>query len=139
MTTELTEKERYFDSIRSKFNQFGFAKDVSSFIAAQSCLETDFGRSKVFLSNHNCFGMKYPRKRITLAMDELNNHALYYSEHFSCVDYILWMCFNRFPQESHEDLDVFQNNLAKSLFNPYSDYISRIMSIYDQYKNVGLK
>ena len=59
-------------------------------VVAQAKLETGNFTSKVFIENHNLFGMKLARQRETTAIGEQYNHARYISWVQSLMDYKLW-------------------------------------------------
>lgn len=73
------------------------------YIVAQAKLETGNFTSRVFKENKNYFGMKMPRVRPTVAIQEGlkspegNNYAAYKSESDSVTDLLLWMEYTRFP------------------------------------------
>jgi len=59
-------------------------------VLAQIRLETGNLHSKLYKTNNNLFGMKYPKGRETTALGERCGHA-YYDSVESCVkDYALW-------------------------------------------------
>lgn len=108
--------------------------DVASFIASQIMLETAFLSSRICVENHNLFGMKHPKSRLTLSVGERYKHAYFSKYADSVADYVLWCQYNGFTQKHFADLDLFRSRLANSKFNPYDDYISRIDKIFNQYK-----
>lgn len=59
-------------------------------VMAQAKLETGNFTSKIFIENHNLFGMKLARQRETTAIGEQYNHARYISWVQSLMDYKLW-------------------------------------------------
>jgi len=58
---------------------------------AQAKLETNSFRSKIFLENHNLFGMKEAKTRANLASGTQYGHAYYNNWEESVVDYALWV------------------------------------------------
>ena len=59
-------------------------------VKAQMVLETDNFKSKVFKFNNNAFGMRLARQRITTAIDDNLNHAVYKSVEESIIDRLLY-------------------------------------------------
>jgi uncharacterized FlgJ-related protein len=59
-------------------------------VKAQMVLETANFKSKVFKFNNNAFGMKLARQRITTAIDDNLNHAVYKSVEESIIDRLLY-------------------------------------------------
>jgi uncharacterized FlgJ-related protein len=59
-------------------------------ILAQSILETGHYDSKIFIENHNLFGMKEARVRLNLAEGTQYGHAYYNNWEESVMDYALW-------------------------------------------------
>lgn len=59
-------------------------------VLAQAELESSNFTSKLFKTNHNMFGMKYPKQRITTAENQKDGYA-YYRDWIDCVhDYAMW-------------------------------------------------
>lgn len=126
------------DLIKSVSSEYGVpvGPSVMVFVACQSALETAYGTSHVYLDNHNLFGMRYPKSRINLALNEHLGHACYVSDRDSVVDYLfLWCSFNKFIASDLLKSDAFITKLSSSGFNPSSKYIDTIISIYKSYKN----
>jgi hypothetical protein len=69
---------------------------------AQSILETGFWKSDIFLENHNLFGMKEARARISTASGTNKNHAHYNSWRESIYDYAFYQC-RYLPKIQSED------------------------------------
>ena len=59
-------------------------------VKAQMVLETGNFKSKVFKFNNNAFGMRLARQRITTAIDDNLNHAVYKSVEESIIDRLLY-------------------------------------------------
>lgn len=59
-------------------------------VHAQAVHESNFFKSDLAKNNNNLFGMKYPGKRITAAVGELNGYAYYAGWTDSVVDYAMW-------------------------------------------------
>ena len=61
-------------------------------IMAQSIIETGHWSSDIFIENHNLFGMKQARRRITTAEGTSRNHAYYNHWRESVYDYAFYQC-----------------------------------------------
>ena len=66
--------------------------DYPHIVMAQSILETGHWKSDIFLENHNLFGMKQARRRITTAEGTNRNHAYYNHWRESVYDYAFYQC-----------------------------------------------
>ena len=89
-------------------------------VFAQAMLESGDLGSKLTKTNNNVFGMKLPVKRTTLAVGELNGHALYFH----------WL-------ESVQDYKIYQEYIIKTrhIKNRYSyiRYLNRTYSAVHDY------
>jgi len=72
-------------------------------VMAQSILETGHWKSNIFLENHNLFGMKQARRRITTAEGTSRNHAYYNHWRESVYDYAFYQCRYLSKIDSEED------------------------------------
>lgn len=59
-------------------------------VLLQAQLETGFYTSDVFLNGHNCFGMKHPKCRQTIATGTYQGHSQYNDWIDSVIDYKIW-------------------------------------------------
>jgi len=59
-------------------------------VLLQSQLETGYYTSDIFLNGHNCFGMRFPNRRPTVATGTYKEHAQYAHWSDSVIDYALW-------------------------------------------------
>jgi hypothetical protein len=82
-----------------KFSKEKFAAMLSELkvefphiVYAQSLLETGGWKSKVFVENHNLFGMKEAKRRITTAGGTQYKHAFYNHWRESVYDYAFYQC-----------------------------------------------
>jgi uncharacterized FlgJ-related protein len=75
MSTINNNVERY----REQLVLLGFDPAFTYILISQAAHETANFTSNVFLSNSNMFGMRYPTKRKTTALQELNGYAYYTS------------------------------------------------------------
>jgi len=76
---ELLKKSLYYERIR-----------YQDIVMLQAQLETGHYTSDIFLNGHNCFGMKYPERRPTVATGTYKDHAQYMYWFDSVIDYGLW-------------------------------------------------
>lgn len=127
-------KKKFFTGIFNQVMHFSVSPDVAKFIAAQCCLESDFGLSRIAHDNHNLFGMKLPHSRVTTAIDINHGHAVYNDPLDSIIDYMLWLEHFDFNQKDLTNLDRFKRCLKASPYCPKPDYVERIEKIYEQYK-----
>ena len=95
------------------FNQeklVGMLKDLRVkfpyIVMAQSILETGYWKSDIFLENHNLFGMKQARRRITTAESTSRNHAYYNHWRESVYDYAFYQC--RYLSQLNTEDEYFQ-------------------------------
>lgn len=68
----------------------GFDPDTAKILTAQAAHETGNFTSIIFRENNNCFGMKLPKQRKTLATGENRGHAVFSSIIDSVGDFWLW-------------------------------------------------
>jgi hypothetical protein len=61
-------------------------------VMAQSIIETGNWKSRIFQENHNLFGMKEAKRRITTAGGTQYNHAYYNHWRESVYDYAFYQC-----------------------------------------------
>ena len=77
------------ERLRSKLNELNVRfVDIA---VAQAKLETNSFRSKIFMENHNLFGMKEAKSRANMAKGTQYGHAYYNSWEDSVMDYALWI------------------------------------------------
>jgi uncharacterized FlgJ-related protein len=75
-------------------------------VMAQSMIETGKWKSNIFKENHNLFGMKEAKQRVTTAGGTQNNHAFYESWRESVYDYAFYQC--RYLSEIKTESQYFQ-------------------------------
>tara|TARA_R110000822_G_scaffold2191_1_gene10670 strand:+ start:2671 stop:3234 length:564 start_codon:yes stop_codon:yes gene_type:complete len=73
-------------------------------ILAQARLESGNFSSKIFIENHNLFGMKEARVRLNLAKGTQHGHAYYNSWEESITDYALWYSTYAYKCKSEKQL-----------------------------------
>mgnify|MGYP003664707631 len=91
-------EERLIDEI----NKLNFR--FPHIILAQARLESGNFSSKIFIENHNLFGMKEARVRLNLAKGTQHGHAYYNSWEESITDYALWYSTYAYKCKSEKQL-----------------------------------
>ena len=84
ITNETFSKDRLIKEVRS--SKFKFP----AIIIAQSYIETSHFSSSVWEENHNLFGMRLPLTRLTLAIGDNLNHAVYKTWKDSVKDRLIY-------------------------------------------------
>lgn len=127
----------FLDHVSSLLKRFGFSDDVSYFIACQFALESDFGNSHLVQQYRNYCGMLCPMVRLTTAFNAGDGSATWASYHDldDCVtDFILCLQYHR-PLSDIKYNVVAYCRFISPFYCPERDYISKINSIYTQFKN----
>ena len=75
-------------------------------VMAQSIVETGHWKSHIFLENHNLFGMKQAKRRITTAEGTSRNHAYYNHWRESVYDYAFYQC--RYLSKINSEEEYFE-------------------------------
>lgn len=118
--------------LRQCTNQFN--DDVSFFIACQFALESDFGRSDLAITCNNISGMRHPLVRLTSSFKANKNGFACYSKIYDCIfDYLLCLNYYQIGVKECESVSCFSRFISK-WYCPTKDYIKRIDSIYNEYK-----
>ena len=89
-------------------------------VLAQSIVETGHWKSTIFLENHNLFGMKEAKMRITTAGGTQYNHAYYSHWRESVYDYAFYQC--RYLSKINSEEEYFQYLSASYAEAP--DYVN---------------
>ena len=111
------------DSLREYISELNIP--FPEVVFAQAKLESGNFKGRIFLENHNLFGMKKPSIRSTTAKGEQYNHAYYDSWKESVLDYALWSCRYLSKVKTREQyLEYLANNYAED-----SLYIHKLRSI----------
>ena len=122
---------RVYDYIRVRFRFV--SPEVAEWIACLSGLESSFGTSAIAIDCNNYIGMKYPRVRLSTAIDERRGHA-YYSSFESCVcDFFYWCMYAGMNQSHFLSLEGFLRKFRAAKYNPNPEYCNRVNLIKDQY------
>lgn len=82
-------------------------------ILKQARIESGNFTSKVYRENNNMFGMKYPRKRPTVAIGENRGYAVYNTWQEGVLDYVLWQLYTAKGLERDEYLHHLDMNYAE--------------------------
>lgn len=97
-------------------------------VMAQSILETGYWKSDIFLENHNLFGMKQARRRITTAEGTSRNHAYYNHWRESVYDYAFYQC--RYLGTINSEEAYFQ--YLDASYAEASDYVNTIKRVIER-------
>ena len=99
-------------------------------VMAQSIVETGHWTSHIFLENHNLFGMKQARRRITTAEGTSRNHAYYTHWRESVYDYAFYQC--RYLSKLNSEEEYFQYLGASYAEAP--NYVSSLRTVIQKEK-----
>lgn len=99
-------------------------------VMAQSMTETGHWKSQIFLENHNLFGMKQARRRITTAEGTNRNHAYYTHWRESVYDYAFYQC--RYLSSIKNEAEYLQYLGASYAEDP--NYVKSLKIMIDKYK-----
>lgn len=94
-------------------------------VLAQSIQETGHWRSAIFLENHNLFGMKEARARITTAEGTNRSHAYYGHWRESVYDYAFYQC--RYLSGIKSEAEYF--NYLGASYAEDTQYVARLKSV----------
>ena len=97
---------------------------------AQSMVETGHWKSNIFLENHNLFGMKEAKSRITTSSGTQNNHAYYNTWRESVYDYAFYQA--RYLGSINSESAYYSYLDASYAENP--NYIAAIKKTIKEYK-----
>jgi uncharacterized FlgJ-related protein len=99
-------------------------------VMAQSIIETGKWKSKIFRENHNLFGMKEAKRRITTAGGTQYNHAFYNHWRESVYDYAFYQC--RYLHNIKSESEYYQYLGASYAESP--TYVESIKSTVEREK-----
>jgi len=100
-------------------------------VMAQSKLETNNFKSGIFKENHNLFGMKEARIRISTAKGTNRNHAYYDNWESSVYDYAFYQC--RYLSALNTEEEYYR--YLGSSYAEDVDYVAKVRKIADQLKD----
>lgn len=92
---------------------------------AQAKLETNNFRSKIFVENHNLFGMKEATMRVNMARGTQYGHAYYNNWEESVTDYALWVA--AYANRCRNKEQMYQ--LLEGYYAEDPNYISKLKQI----------
>jgi len=104
-------------------------------VFAQSKLESNNFKSKLFIENNNLFGMKHPKSRVTTSTMEYSGYSFYCSWKESILDYALYQA--RYLSNIKNEKEYYEY-LQKSYAGD-SLYSLKIKKIADKYKEKFIK
>ena len=96
-------------------------------VYAQAVLETGNFQSKLFVEGYNCFGMKVPGQRPTLARSILYGHAQFDNWKESIYDYAIWQSRYCKNLTREQYLNFLSKNYAEC-----SEYVNKLLQIISQ-------
>lgn len=110
--------------------------DYPEIVFAQAVLESGHFRSPIFKSNNNLFGMRFPRKRETVAIEDRKGFSAYEDWNKSVEDYKMYQDYildgKRISRDRYYDiLDRSYSESGKS----YSNKLKLIIKKYNKYLN----
>ena len=97
-------------------------------VMAQSMIETGRWKSQIFLENHNLFGMKEARQRITTAGGTQSNHAFYNHWRESVYDYAFYQ--SSYLRSVRSEADYFQYLGASYAEDP--NYVNAVKQMIER-------
>ena len=108
--------------------------DYPEIVWAQAVLESGHFRSPIFKRNNNLFGMRFPRKRETVAIEDKKGFSSYADWNKSVEDYKMYQDYilkgKRISKERYYDiLDRSYSESGKS----YSNKLKCIIKKYNKY------
>ena len=98
-------------------------------VLAQAKLESNNYSSRIFIDNHNLFGMKEARTRINLAKGTQYNHAYYGTWQESVLDYAFWMATYGSKCKTEQQYYNLLNGYAED-----PNYQAKLKSIINKHK-----
>ena len=98
-------------------------------VLAQAKLESNNYTSRIFIDNHNLFGMKEARMRINLAKGTQYNHAYYGTWQESVLDYAFWMATYGSKCKTEQQYYNLLNGYAED-----PNYQAKLKSIINKHK-----
>ena len=117
---------------QNQFSQEKFESEVRKLnfkfpyiVYAQALLETGEFKSKMFVENHNLFGMKEANKRINTARGTQNEHAYYNNWENSLIDYALYSATYLYSLDNEDD---YLNYLGQ-YYAEDQQYVSKLKEV----------
>jgi len=122
--------------------------DHPEIVWAQAILETGHLKSKLYVEHNNLFGMRFPKKRFTFAIERTKNgYSSYSSRDSSLTDYLVWQnlvikkrnhmtstSYYKYLDRVYCDTRGYSKQLKKLLRKNKGD-LDAIKRMYDAYNN----
>lgn len=103
--------------------------DVTRWIVAQFCLESDFGRSPISNNRHNICGMRQPTKRLTCALPESKVFACYSSYDVCIVDYLMCLAYHGCTLNHLQTISNYRTFIGR-FYCPDHGYLNCVDKLY---------
>jgi hypothetical protein len=100
-------------------------------VLAQAKLETNNFHSGIFKENHNLFGMKEARIRISTAKGTNRNHAYYDNWESSVYDYAFYQC--RYLSAINTEGEYYRYLAGSYAEDPH--YVTKVQKLAEELKN----
>ena len=100
-------------------------------VMAQALIESGYFTSKIFMENHNMFGMKQARQRQTVAIGTNRNHAKYLNWQDCVIDYALYQARYLSKVKSDEDYYTY----LKGSYAGDPNYVTKVKKLAESLKN----
>jgi len=94
----LTMKNDIYKKVYSYLIENGVPVRMSQILVAQAAHETSNFTSRIFIENHNLFGMKLAKIRKTAAIGQRYGHAIFRNIEDSILDIIIYLTFSDIPK-----------------------------------------
>lgn len=133
----MNENAKFVRSMFVHISRYVASPEVCLFMACQSALECDFGRSELALCVSNMFGMKPPKRRYTTSVGSYRvgvvDYARYSSVHSSVVDFIFRHIACGATNYDFSSIGAYKAFLKRSKYASDSNYLSKIYGLFNQY------
>lgn len=131
------EQFEFIRSVKSSVIQYGFSEDVAAFIGSQFALESAFGTSSLARRQSNYCGMKTPLVRLSVADNQgvsSDTWAEYSGLEWCVCDFVLCLQYYRPGSDIKDKISAYSRFISR-FYCLDRDYVSKIESIYSQFKN----
>lgn len=116
--------------------EYHFNDDVSSYIACQFALESNYFKSNLVLAYNNASGMRFPLHRPNLCCSKTSSGFACYRSLFACVrDFFIRQFLFAKTWKDFSSIELYRAFLVRSNYCPEIDYVGRIDRIYNQFIN----
>jgi len=107
-------------------------------VYAQAVIESGPGKSQLFITNHNLFGMREAKQRPNTNTGTENNHAIYPSWRESVYDYALWQAHTQGAKlKTDEEYYQFLTSAGYAADSTYSIVLRQVvedLKLKDKFK-----